>query len=182
VIDDCSNPGTNCRRFRKRIDTRKTHRRSLTTLGCEGLTPTRRSSGFAKPQSPQPVDLPPTKAECSSKIFHIQNTKYDYNGIELQTRPASMTLRRELNCSALIAEVKRQRALDARLQSRNRERLNSQIVNAPIGIVILKSNKPPSAHNRVAPNSRSLATENEATAILQGMQQKNSNFQCRARE
>ena len=171
MIDDCSNPGTNCRRFRKRIETTKTHRRSLTTLGCEGLTPTRRSSGFAKPQSPQ-VDLPPTKAECSSTFFHFRNTNYDYDGIELQTRPASMTLRRELNCSTLIAEVKRQRALDARLQSRNRERLNSQIVNAPIGIVILKSNKPPSAHNRVAPNSRSLDTTNEATAILQGMQQK----------
>ncbi|KAG0580499.1 hypothetical protein KC19_4G177700 [Ceratodon purpureus] len=142
-------------RYSKRIGTTKTSRRSsraTTKVGCDTLS--RRSSNAStkdKPQSPQ-VGLPPTNTECSSTFFHIRNTKYDSEEIStptinLERRPASMVLRRELNCKTLIEELKRQRAPDAE-ESRKSERLDARIMNAPTEIVIMRSHKQHFASNR----------------------------------
>ena len=157
MTDSCKNLNTNHRRFKKSMETMKTYRRSsraTTAVGCETLATTKSSnaSTTSKPSFPQ-VSLPSPKTECSNTFFHTRNLKYNYEGTttpinKLETRPASTTLRRELNCKTLIEEVKRQRALDAKLDLRKRERLSAQIVNDPMAIVILRSNKQHSVSNR----------------------------------
>lgn len=158
------------RRFRKSIATTNTDRRSAkagTTVGCETLAITRRRSTTSAKGMPRSQPLTPTETECSRTFFHIRNLQCTNDGPspvnKLETRPASMKLRRQFNCSSLMEGVKSQRAVDAKLEIKKRECLNAQVEDAPVAIVILRSNNQPSASDRNTNESRTGALRNEDT-------------------
>jgi len=160
--------GMKYRRFRKSIETKNTSGSSSkvkTTVGCEPLAITRRSSKGKSLSMVQP--LIPIETECSSTFSHMGNLQYNYAGTsplpidKLEKRPASMTLRREFNCSSLMKEVKSQ---NAKHGYRNRECRNTQDVDTPVSIVILRSDRnQPSVCSRITNESTTGTLKNENT-------------------
>lgn len=139
-----------------------------TTVGCEPLAITRRSSKGKSLSMVQPFT--PTETECSGTFSQIGNLQHNYEGAsplpinKLETRPASMALRREFNCNSLMEEVKSQRALDAKHKYRKRECRNAQDVDTPVAIVILRSDSnQPSVCSRIMNESTTGTLRNENT-------------------